>query len=90
DNVGGGGGQEETLKVYHTYDDAIGLTSGGVFYTAARLTPTSGDCDVVAGFFLHHESTQNQHFFIWRGNTNTNPGAIVESLPYPGADSGWK
>ncbi|MFO7638877.1 MAG: S8 family serine peptidase [bacterium] len=91
DNAGGGGGDEETLKVHYVYNDnAVGLTNGGVFYTAARLTPTRGNCNVVAGIFLHHEASQNQRFFVWRGSTATNPGAVVESIPYTGSGTGWK
>jgi len=90
DNVGGGGGEEETLKVHYTYEEnAVGLEDGGTFHSATRLTPTR-DCDVVAGIFLQHEASQNQHYFVWRGNNATTPGPVVESIPYTGAGTGWK
>lgn len=90
DNVGGGPGGEDTLRVHYVYaENAVGLEEGGSFYAAARLTPAR-TCDVIAGIFLQHEASQNQRFFVWRGNTATSPGPVVESIPYTGAGTGWK
>lgn len=79
---------EDTLHVDGPYDDAVGLTSAGMFYAAARLTPALG-CNLTALIFFHEEPTQNDYAFIWRQNTPTRPGAVVESIPYNGSELGW-
>ncbi len=79
---------EDTLHVDGPYDDAVGLSSGGMFYAAARLTPELG-CNLIALIFYHEEQTQNEYAFVWRQNTPTRPGTVVESIPYSGSQLGW-
>jgi subtilisin family serine protease len=84
DNIGGS--VDDTLRVHNSYgDNGIGLTNGGTFYTAARLTPTRGSCEVVAGIFLQHEASQNQRYFFWGSS-----GPPIDSVPYGGSGTGWK
>ncbi|MFO7638096.1 MAG: T9SS type A sorting domain-containing protein [bacterium] len=83
------GGAEDTIHVDGPYsDNAVGLTSGGTFYTAARLTPDM-NCNVIAVIFYHHQATQNQFTFVWEQNSATLPGPVVESIPYIGTDTMW-
>ncbi|MFO7675347.1 MAG: kelch repeat-containing protein [bacterium] len=80
---------EDTIHVDGPYsNNAVGLTAGGTFYTAARLTPTVG-CNVIALIFYHHDPSQDQYAFVWGQNTSSNPGPVVESIPYTGADTMW-
>jgi hypothetical protein len=84
-----GGGPEDTIHVDGPYsENAVGLTSGGTFYTAARLTPTM-NCNVIAVIFYHHQASQDQYTFVWEQNTVSNPGPVVESIPYTGATTMW-
>ncbi|MBM3313477.1 hypothetical protein FJY70_02660 [candidate division WOR-3 bacterium] len=75
----------DTLHVdYEAFNNAVGLTAGGVFYTAARLTPTRA-CTVVTVIFYKWDVSNNDYVFVWGSGTPTNPGPLIESVPYTGS-----
>ncbi|MCX6843501.1 MAG: hypothetical protein NTX53_14605 [candidate division WOR-3 bacterium] len=75
----------DTLHVdLEAFNNALGLTAGGVFYTAARLTPTVA-CTVATVVFYKRDSSNDDYLFVWGKGTSTTPGAIIESVPYSGA-----
>ena len=75
----------DTLHVdMEAYNNAIGLTAGGTFYTAARLTPTVA-CTVATVAFYKWDVCTDNYLFVWAAGTSTNPGAVIESIPYTGA-----
>jgi len=79
----------DTLHVdLEAYNNAVGLTGGGTFYTAVRLTAPRA-CTVAAVIFYRWNSPNNDYLFVWAGNTPTQPGAVIESVPFSGLDSGW-
>jgi len=83
-------GSEETLHVDGPYNNnAVGLTSGGTYIGAVRLTPTA-DVDLVAVIFYQHQASQDQYVFAWDQGSTTQPGAKLDSVPYTGAGTGWK
>jgi hypothetical protein len=80
----------DTLHVdLEAYNNAIGLTAGGTFYTAARLTAAKA-CTVVACIWYRWNACSNNYVFVWAGNSTTQPGAVIESVPYTDPDSGWQ
>jgi len=80
----------DTLHVdMEAYNNAIGLTAGGTFYTAARLTPVKA-CTVVACIWYRWNAVSDDYLFVWAANTSTQPGAIIESVPYTAPDSAWQ
>jgi len=80
----------DTLHVdAEAYNNAIGLTAGGTFFTAARLTPVKA-CTVVACIWYRWNSCSDNYLFVWAGNSSTQPGAIIESIPYSAPDSAWQ
>ena len=77
----------DTLHVdLEAFNNAIGLTAGGIFYTAARLTPTVA-CTVETVIFYKWDKSNDDYLFVWGDSTATHPGAIIESVPYSGADT---
>ena len=66
------------------FNNAVGLTAGGIFYTAARLTPTVA-CTVASVIFYKWDVTNDDYLFVWEAGTPTTPGAIIESVPYSGS-----
>jgi hypothetical protein len=80
----------DTLHVdLEAFNNAVGLTAGGTFYTAARLTPVKA-CTVTACIWFRWNRPSNNYLFVWAGNTATQPGAIIESVPFTAPDSGWQ
>ena len=80
----------DTLHVdLEAFNNAVGLTAGGTFYTAARLTPVRA-CTVVACIWFRWNQPSNDYLFVWAANTTTQPGAIIESVPFTAPDSGWQ
>jgi hypothetical protein len=74
----------DTLHVdLEAFNNAVGLTAGGTFYTAARLTPTVA-CTVAAVIFYKWDVSNDDYLFVWGAGTSTTPGAIIESIPYTG------
>ncbi|MBM3313616.1 hypothetical protein FJY70_03370, partial [candidate division WOR-3 bacterium] len=75
----------DTLHVdLEAFNNAVGLTAGGVFYTAARLTPTRA-CTVVTVIFYKWDVSNNDYLFVWGQGTPSNPGPLIESVPYTGS-----
>lgn len=79
-------------------DNAIGLTSGGTFEGAIRLTPTelSGyDGYVISVVKFHHGmagSTPHEHsgnIKIYEGDTPTSPGTLITSEPWTSDVYDW-
>jgi hypothetical protein len=79
----------DTLYVdLEAFNNAVGLTAGGTFFTAARLTAPRA-CTVSAVIFYRWNDPTDDYLFVWEGNTPTQPGAVIESLPFTALDSGW-
>ena len=79
----------DTLYVdLEAYNNAVGLTSGGTFYTAARLTATTS-CTVSAVIFYRWNTISDDYMFVWSAGTTTQPGAVIESIPFYSAESAW-
>jgi hypothetical protein len=75
----------DTLHVdLEAFNNAVGLTAGGIFYTAARLTPTVA-CTVATVIFYKWNVSNDDYLFVWGAGTSSNPGAVIESIPYSGA-----
>ena len=75
----------DTLYVdLEAFNNAVGLTAGGIFFTAARLTPTVA-CTVATVIFYKWDASNDDYLFVWEAGTPTNPGAIIESVPYSGS-----
>jgi len=68
------------------FNNAVGLTAGGIFFTAARLTPTVA-CTVATVIIYKWDASNDDYLFVWEAGTPTNPGAIIESIPYSGSTS---
>jgi len=80
----------DTLKVdQEAYNNAIGLTSGGTFYSAVRLTAPRA-CTVETIIWYRWNACTANYLFVWAESTTTHPGAIIESVPYSIPDSGWQ
>ncbi len=73
------------------YFNAIGLTAGGTFEWAIRLTPTELGPHVgtklVAMKFWHHTGDLNNQIKIYGNGTPTSPGALLHSEPYTSTGS---
>jgi hypothetical protein len=75
----------DTLHVdLEAFNNAVGLTAGGIFYTAARLTPTVA-CTVASVIIYKWDVSNDDYLFVWGQGTPTTPGPIIESVPYSGA-----
>jgi len=75
----------DTLHVdLEAFNNALGLTAGGVFYTAARLSPTAA-CTVATVVFYKWDASNDDYLFVWGKGTPTTPGPLIESVPYSGA-----
>lgn len=68
------------------YNNAVGLTDGGTFYSAVRLAPTRA-CTVETIIFYKWHESNNNYLFVWGPGSSTQPGAVIESVPYTGAVS---
>lgn len=81
---------DETLHFDGDPNTGVGLTGGGTFYSAARFTPTSA-CTLKAVLFYQWNSSSNDYVYVFGEENDTVPGAVLESIPYSGADSmRWK
>jgi len=78
----------ETLHCDGPNSDGVGLTNGGTFYGAVRFTPEQS-CSLKTVVFLHFMPSSDDYVFIFGPGTSTSPGAVLDSMPYTGADSGW-
>ena len=75
----------DTLRVdLEAFENAVGLTSGGIFYAAARLSPTKA-CTVATVVFYKWEASYDDYLFVWGKGTPSTPGQLIESVPYSGA-----
>ena len=75
----------DTLRVdLDTFDNAVGLDLGGIFYAAARLSPTKA-CTVATVIFYKWDASYDDYLYVWGKGTNTSPGQLIESVPYSGA-----
>jgi len=75
----------DTLHVdMEAFNNAVGLTNGGTFYTAARLTATAA-CTVKTVIFYKWDVSNDNYLFVWGSGTTTNPGPLIESMPYTGS-----
>lgn len=86
---------EDTLFYYNMVDyDAIGLTQGGTFEAAIRLTPTElspySNWKLVKVRFYHHEAVSHSgQIKIYAQGTSSQPGAVITTEPYTAPSSGW-
>ena len=72
------------------FNNAVGLDTGGVFYSAARLTPAA-PCTVVAVMLWKWDASGDDYVFVWSAGTPTTPGPLIESVPYSGwVSMGWQ
>ena len=77
----------DTLHVdIDSFNNAVGLTAGGPFYAAARLSATKA-CTVAAVMFYKWDSSYDDYLYVWDKGTDTAPGQLIESIPYSGATS---
>ena len=75
----------DTLRVdLDAFNNALGLSTGGIFYTAARLKATKA-CTVSAVVFYKWDASNDDYLFVWGKGTATTPGQLLESVPYSGA-----
>jgi hypothetical protein len=75
----------DTLHVdLAAFDSALGLTSGGTFYAAARLSPTKA-CTVATVLFYKWDASYDDYLYVWGKGTPGSPGQLIESVPYSGA-----
>lgn len=84
----GGTDGEETLSYDGPNNDAIGLTSGGTYAGAAKFTAPSA-CTLKAVTFYHYQASTSDYVFAWAAGTASEPGAILDSVAYNGADTLW-
>ncbi len=85
----------DTLYYYTSVDnDAIGLTNGGTYQAAIKLTPTElgqyGGWSLTQVLFYHHETgTHSGQVIIYAAGTDTMPGDIIATAPYTATGNGW-
>ncbi len=85
----------DTLYYYNAVDaDAIGLTSGGTYEAAIKLTPTElgtyGGYALTEVLFYHHETgSHSGNIKIYAAGTDTTPGDLLTSEPYTANGAGW-
>jgi len=82
---------------FHTgySNEAIGLTSGGTYEAAMRLTPDElGDYDrwkIASVKWYHHETgVHSGNIKIYEAGTSTQPGDLITSEAYTVIGDGWK
>ena len=81
----------DTLHVdLEAFNNALGLSAGGAFYAAARLSPTKA-CTVATVIFYKQDASSDDYLFVWAKGTASSPGQLIESVPYSGAiNSSWQ
>jgi len=77
-----------------TNNTGIGLTSGGSFEMAIRLTPTQlapfAGYDLIGVVFYHYDgSSTSGNAIIYDEGTATTPGTVITTEPYSGI-TGWQ
>ena len=79
---------QETLH-YDAYNyDAIGLTPGGTFTGAVKFTAPAA-CTLKSVLFYHFMPSTGDYVFAWAAGASSEPGAILDSVAYNGADTLW-
>lgn len=85
----------DTLYYYNSVDNnAIGLTNGGTYQAAIKLTPNElgsyGGWAITQVLFYHHETgTHTGQIIVYAAGTDTTPGDIITSAPYTASGTGW-
>jgi hypothetical protein len=77
---------EETLHVDGDQNDAIGFGGAMVWYSAVRLT-TVRACTLTAVIYYQYDASLDDYLYVWAAGTSTEPGAILESVPYTATNS---
>jgi len=86
---------EDTLYYYNTVNyDALGLSQGGTYEAAIRLTPQElgpyANWKLVKVRFYHYEPVSHSgNIKIYAQGTTSQPGALITSQPYTAPTSGW-
>jgi hypothetical protein len=87
----------EEIITYHVGPavDAIGLTAGGTYQAAMRITPTEqagyDAFGIIAVNWYHYEAgTHSGNIKIYAAGTPTSPGAEIASVPYTVTGAGMK
>ncbi len=86
---------DDTIHYDGTPDDnAIGLTGGGTFQGAIRLTPTElgsyTGWEIVAVIWYHHEAgSHGDSVIIYDQGTDSTPGPVLTSDPCSDVGPGW-
>jgi len=87
----------EQLIYYHIgpATDAIGLTAGGTYQAAMRITPTEQSAysgySIVAVNWHHWEAGEHSgNIKVYAAGTASSPGAEIASIPYTVTGSGMK
>ena len=85
----------DSIYFYNSVDYlALGLSGGGTFKAAIRLTPDElapySGYAISQVYFYHHEATTNSgNVIIYGQGTPTSPGNILETVPYTADSVGW-
>jgi len=80
-------GAGDTLHVdLEAFNSGLGLFAGGAFFAAARLSPAKA-CTVSAVIFYKWDASYDDYLFVWGKGTDSEPGQLIESVPYTGADT---
>ncbi len=85
----------DTLYYYNYVDyTAIGLSQGGTFEAAIRLTPEElgpyNNWSLIMVRFFHHENVSHSgQVKIYAQGTQTEPGALITTQPFTAPTSGW-
>ena len=87
----------ENIISYHVGPavDAIGLTAGGTYQAAMRITPTEQSgytgYGIIAVNWYHYEAgSHSGNIKIYAAGTATTPGAEIASIPYTVSGTGMK
>jgi len=84
----------DTLYYYNSVDNnAIGLSNGGTFEAAIRLTPSElgpyNNWKLIKVRFYHHEGSHSGQVKIYDQGTTSAPGNLITSQPYSAPTPGW-
>jgi hypothetical protein len=87
---------DDTIHFDGPYDNnAVGLTSGGTYKGAMRMTPTElgayAGWDIIAVIWYHHEAAPHGDMLeIFDQNSSSQPGAVLHTQPFSQTGTGWK
>ena len=86
--------EEDTIHYDGENDGGIGLTDGGTYEAAIRLTPTElapyNGWQLISVLFYHWESgTHSGQLKIYEAGTASEPGALITSEPYNVPGQTW-